>query len=331
MPDNGAGTYTLPQSSFVSQTTISSSAVNSNFSDIAAGLNGRLTRNGESAPSANLPMAGFRHTGVGDAASRTSYAAAGQVQDSALVWGGTSTGSANAQEITLSPGIGAYVAGQRFAFLVGFTNTNTPTLAVSGLAAKTIVRRDGSAVAPSELTVGDLCEVVYDGTNFRLLNLKVPGFELINSTVFNTPTNFISFDLPTRYNRFRLEWQDTAPASSAGMYFRVAQAGVLMSGGGDYTSSYTIVNAGAATAATLSPGYAPLTGATTSTVFGTLELQQGATARWTADTQYTSTTPSQARMSAGGVIANTLNLTEVGVGFVLVNTSQGRIRLFGSV
>ena len=39
--------------------------------DIATGLENCVTRNGENSPSANLPMAGFRHTNVDDAAART--------------------------------------------------------------------------------------------------------------------------------------------------------------------------------------------------------------------------------------------------------------------
>jgi hypothetical protein len=47
MSRNSAGTYTLPQPAFISGTTISSSAVNSNFSDIATALTGSLSRAGD--------------------------------------------------------------------------------------------------------------------------------------------------------------------------------------------------------------------------------------------------------------------------------------------
>src|SRR4051812_25013688 len=47
VPRNGSGTYTLPQSPFVAGTTISSSAVNSDFSDIASALTGSLPRDGQ--------------------------------------------------------------------------------------------------------------------------------------------------------------------------------------------------------------------------------------------------------------------------------------------
>lgn len=47
MPRNGSGTYTLPQSPFVPSTTISSSAVNSDFSDIATALTGSVAADGQ--------------------------------------------------------------------------------------------------------------------------------------------------------------------------------------------------------------------------------------------------------------------------------------------
>lgn len=47
MPRNGSGTYTLPQTAFVPGTTISSAAVNSDFSDIAAALTQSLSADGQ--------------------------------------------------------------------------------------------------------------------------------------------------------------------------------------------------------------------------------------------------------------------------------------------
>lgn len=47
MPRNGSGTYTLPQPAFVAGTTISSSAMNSDLSDIANALTGSLPRDGQ--------------------------------------------------------------------------------------------------------------------------------------------------------------------------------------------------------------------------------------------------------------------------------------------
>jgi len=60
---------------------------------IATGLSTCITKDGQTTVTANLPMAGFRHTGVGNGSARNDYAAIGQVQDGKTNWvaaGGTS-------------------------------------------------------------------------------------------------------------------------------------------------------------------------------------------------------------------------------------------------
>lgn len=70
MPYNGAGTFTVNEPAFTANTVISSTAANSNNTDFATGLTTALTKNGQTNPTANLPMAGFKHTGA-DATSGT--------------------------------------------------------------------------------------------------------------------------------------------------------------------------------------------------------------------------------------------------------------------
>jgi len=66
MPRNGSGSYTLPEAPFVPQTPISSSAVNSDFSDIATALTNSLARNGEGGMTAVLPLANTGFTYISD-------------------------------------------------------------------------------------------------------------------------------------------------------------------------------------------------------------------------------------------------------------------------
>lgn len=56
MPRNSSGTYTLPEAAFVPGTVISSTAVNSDFSDVGDALTDSLSRNGEGAMLAELQM-----------------------------------------------------------------------------------------------------------------------------------------------------------------------------------------------------------------------------------------------------------------------------------
>lgn len=65
MPFNGSGTYSLPAGNpVVTGTTISSTTTNSTNSDIATALTNCLTRDGQSTPSANLPMNSKKLTGL---------------------------------------------------------------------------------------------------------------------------------------------------------------------------------------------------------------------------------------------------------------------------
>ena len=65
MPFNGSGTYTLPSGNPVATgTTISSTTTNNTNSDIATALTNCLTRDGQSTPSANLPMNSKKLTGL---------------------------------------------------------------------------------------------------------------------------------------------------------------------------------------------------------------------------------------------------------------------------
>lgn len=138
--------------------------------DFTTGINTCLTKDGQNTATANLPMGGFKHTNVANSAARNQYAATGQVQDDSFIWGSTSGGSANAQTITPSPAITAYAAGQRFRFFAGFTPTAAVTLNVNGVGAKNLIGDQvGAAIASLGFYKGQLVEVLYDGTDFRML------------------------------------------------------------------------------------------------------------------------------------------------------------------
>lgn len=168
MARDGAGTYSLPQAPFVSGTVISSPAVNSDFSDIAAALTQSLAKDGQTVPTANLPMGNYRHTGVGNAVARTDYAAAGQVQDGAFIWCGTAGGTADALTLTPTPAITSYATGAKFRFKAGASpNTGAATVAISGLTTKALQIND-TALAAGDIVANKYYEILYDGTAFQV-------------------------------------------------------------------------------------------------------------------------------------------------------------------
>ena len=98
------------------------------------------------------------------------------------IWG-TAGGTVDA--ITLSPAVAitAYAAGQTVRFVSTGANTSTtPTIAVSGLAAKTIQRQAG-ALAAGDIASGAVVELIYDGTYFQINSTS--GNEVRKSAVGN--------------------------------------------------------------------------------------------------------------------------------------------------
>lgn len=64
----------------------------------------------------------------------------------------------------------AYVTGQVFRFKADVANTGAATLNVNSLGAKSILRVNGSALADGDISANQIVEVIYDGTNMRILS-----------------------------------------------------------------------------------------------------------------------------------------------------------------
>lgn len=172
MARDGAGNYTLPSGNPVVPNTIISSGgwANPTLSDIAAAITQSLSKDGQTTPTANLPMGNFRHINVANAANRTDYAAAGQVQDSTLTTlsaiAGTDTITANS-----APPITAYTAGQCFDLIpAGANTTSSVTLNINGLGAKAVTKLGTVPLAPGDLTAVLSVRVRYDGTQFQVIS-----------------------------------------------------------------------------------------------------------------------------------------------------------------
>lgn len=183
MARDGSGTHSLPQAAFVSGTTIESAKVNSNFSDISSSLTASLAKDGQTTPTANLPMGNFKHTGVADGSSRTDYASLGQVAKGTLFYA-ADTGAADAYVVAPSPGIAANVVGFSVDWKVTNANlTTTPTLAANSLTAGTIVWPNGTALIPGDLPAGALVR-----TTIASLSGSTPTWHLMTVAV---PSNVI--------------------------------------------------------------------------------------------------------------------------------------------
>lgn len=78
------------------------------------------------------------------------------------------TGTATALTATLASSISTLASGTFINFLVPITNASGVTLNVNSLGAKTIKKSYGTALASGDITIGEVAQVVYDGTQFQL-------------------------------------------------------------------------------------------------------------------------------------------------------------------
>jgi microcystin-dependent protein len=198
---NGSGSFNRIMSWIADRTAgidISSSRMDSDTNDITSnGFGNCLTRDGQGFATNNLPMAGFRHTGVGSGVARTDYAALGQVEDGVINWA-VAGGTADALTVTLSPAVTALIDGQLFFVRAGAANaTTTPTFQANATTAHTITKNGGAVLAPNDIAgAGHECVLRYNlaNTRFELLNpanVAVPIGTVLDFTGSTAPSNFV--------------------------------------------------------------------------------------------------------------------------------------------
>lgn len=155
---------------------ISSTRMDADTNDITAnGFGNCLTRDGQGSATANLPMNGFRHTGVQNGVARSDYAALGQVEDGVINWA-VAGGTSDAITATYTPALTALVDGQLCFLRASAANaTTTPTFTPhSGtITAYTITKLGGTALVAGDIA-GNLAEVIL---RYNLANTR---WELLN-------------------------------------------------------------------------------------------------------------------------------------------------------
>ncbi|MHB8272979.1 hypothetical protein [Bradyrhizobium sp.] len=178
---NGSGTFNRIFSWVADKAAgldIIASRMDTDTNDIAsAGFGNCLTRDGQGQPTANLPMAGFRHTGVQNAVIRSDYSAFGQVQDGLSNWT-ISAGGADAITATYTPALTTLNDGQLCFFRASAANaTTTPTFSPNSLTAELITKSGGAALVAGDIP-GDFAECIlrYNlaNTRWELLNPATP-------------------------------------------------------------------------------------------------------------------------------------------------------------
>lgn len=101
------------------------------------------------------------------------------VQSGTLIYA-PATGSSNNYSVTLASAPLGYTAGMFINFKANFDNTGSATLNVNGLGAKTIKKIVTTDLDAGDIKNGQVVSVIYDGSNFQLLNPP-------STLVFNNP------------------------------------------------------------------------------------------------------------------------------------------------
>lgn len=161
MPYNGSGTFnpvSPPDFPAVPGTTIASTSYNLVINDLASGLTNALTKDGQTTPTANLPMGGRKHTGVANGSAATDYAAFGQIVP---VTGGTYTGAVtfsagmttNALTLTGALSLPSTLSVTGTSTLTGAVTCGSTLTANGAVDCNSTFNADGAATLTSTLTV----------------------------------------------------------------------------------------------------------------------------------------------------------------------------------
>ena len=182
MSYNGSGTFNINSAGqpVVSGTVISSTAFNALTSDLATGLTTALTKDGQTTPTANITLGGYKITNLAAGTAAADAVRFSQLQNfstnTLITVAGTDTITG-----TVTPTLTAYTTGQQFSFVAAGTNTTAVTLNIDGVGAKAVTRAGTTALAAGDILTGQVALVEYDGTQFQLLdpnaftNLRVSG------------------------------------------------------------------------------------------------------------------------------------------------------------
>jgi len=170
MPRNGSGGYTLPGgiNPVVTQTLITSNWANTTLDDVAVALTNSLAKDGQTLPTANLPMGGFAHTGAGDPASRDMYDTLGYVQDGRH-FRLTNVAGVNQITATLPGGAVTLSVGQIIQLLPVSSNTGPVTLNINGIGARPVTTDLGNPLATGNLVANRPYLLSYTGTSWVMI------------------------------------------------------------------------------------------------------------------------------------------------------------------
>ena len=257
MPRSGSGTYSLPSGNpVVTGTTINSTVQNNTMNDVATALTQSIAIDGQTTPTANLTLGGFKFINLGVGLNATDSANLGQIQAQTYSFLSSVAGT-NTITAAATPSITGYVAGQTFRLLPFGANTGAVTISINGLPAKAITKNGLTALVTGDINLNTVYIIVYDGTQFQLINLASlvtlginnfqGGQNFARSSIVMNATTMDLFSLSNTIDGTGAALQVTAivnaPQAGARRTFYPLQFSIIknnamfaVDGGADYTS-----------------------------------------------------------------------------------------------
>jgi len=294
MSFNGSGTFLINSTGqpVVANTVISATVFNALTADLASGLTNCITKDGQSTPTANIPMGNNKITGLANGTLASDAANLGQVQSTAAKL--ITISGADTITGTMSPTLTAYAAGQLFYFVAAGANTGAVTLNVDGLGSRAVTRDGSSALAAGDINSGEMVVVIYDGTRFQMINAANSfGNTTINGTLTVTGKS------------------NLAEVSTPSINASVAAVTTLTAAGASVTSA----NIGTAVVTTLTATGASVTSANVGTA---------------VVTNLTATGASVASVNAGVALLTTATVTNLtATGASIASANIGALTLAG--
>lgn len=199
MSFNGSGLFQINTSGqpVVTGTAIDPTVFNALTADLATGLTTCLTKDGQTTPTANIPMGANKITGLAAGTASTDAANIGNLQSGTGTYVGTVGGTADVITLTASPAIAAYAAGQTFRFIASGANTTNVTVNVNGLGAKAITKNGTTALVADDIPSGMMVEITYDGTRFIMGTTGAASYLPIGGGTVTGDTSIVVSDART--------------------------------------------------------------------------------------------------------------------------------------
>lgn len=218
------------------------------------------------------------------------------------------TGVAGTNTITTTAAVGAYAAGQVFAFIPANTNTGATTIDF-GPGAKNIKTPELSALGGGELLAGAIAIVTYDGTQFQLQTRPHIVSTTAVATTSGTSVDFTG--VPSWAKRLTLHMSGVSLSGTANLRVQIGTGGVPESAA--YTGAESrITNSPAAAYNALGgSGFDMQNGAAARLVYGKVVLEYIGSNLWVANWMVYNDAPFVAQGVGTKTLAGTLDMVRL--------------------